>query len=146
MMGRRRRGMATRHRCLLARLLLGFRRTAVQLRTAAASTRWLVLGCVRPMDRASPRRVGNRGESYSRQEQDVAFSAASSAGFPAGTTGAVLQEEDPAEADRARIIKAIRGSDGDLLLAAELLGVTYAALRKRMAEIGIRVKTSIEIE
>lgn len=88
------------------------------------------------------------GESYSRQEQDVAFSAASSAGFPAGTTGAVLQEEDSAEAeaDRARIVKAIRGSDGDLLLAAELLGVTYAALRKRMAEIGIRVKTSIEIE
>ena len=86
------------------------------------------------------------GESYSRQEQDVVFSAASSAGFPAGTTGAALQEEDPAEADRTRIVKAIRGSDGDLLLAAELLGVTYAALRKRMAEIGIRVKTSIEIE
>ncbi|WP_417162038.1 helix-turn-helix domain-containing protein [Slackia isoflavoniconvertens] len=51
-----------------------------------------------------------------------------------------------AEADRMRIVKAIRGADGDLLLAAELLGVTYAVLRKRMAEIGIRVKTSIEIE
>ena len=45
-----------------------------------------------------------------------------------------------------RIVKAIRGADGDLLLAAELLGVTYAVLRKSMAEIGIRVKTSIEIE
>lgn len=86
------------------------------------------------------------GESYSRQDQDIAFSAASSAGFPAGTTGVFLQDGDSAEVDRARVVKAIRGSDGDLFLAAELLGVTYGALRKRMAEIGIRVKTSIEIE
>ena len=60
--------------------------------------------------------------------------------------GAFSQDENVAEADRMRIVKAIRGADGDLLLAAELLGVTYATLRKRMAEIGIRVKTSIEIE
>ena len=79
-------------------------------------------------------------ELHSGQDQDASFSVASSAGFPAGTTDAFSQDGNVAEADRMRIVKAIRGADGDLLLAAELLGVTYAVLRKRMAEIGIRVK------
>ena len=102
---------------------------------------------LRAADGASEISAGwQSGESYSGQDQDAAFSAASSAGFPAGTSSAFPQDDDPAEADRARIVKAIRGADGDLLLAAEHLGVPYAALRKRMAEVGIKVKTSIEIE
>lgn len=102
---------------------------------------------LRAADEPSEHSAGwQSGELHSGQDQDAAFSVASSAGFPAGTTGAFSQDENVAEADRMRIVKAIRGADGDLLLAAELLGVTYATLRKRMAEIGIRVKTSIEIE
>ena len=102
---------------------------------------------LRAADEPSEHSAGwQSGELHSGQDQDAAFSVASSAGFPAGTTGAFSQDENVAEADRMRIVKAIRGADGDLLLAAELLGVTYAVLRKRMAEIGIRVKTSIEIE
>ena len=80
---------------------------------------------LRAADGASEISAGwQSGELHSGQDQDAAFSVASSAGFPAGTTGAFSQDENVAEADRIRIVEAIRGADGDLLLAAELLGVT----------------------
>lgn len=65
--GRRRWGMLPGSRLLLARSFLGRRPMA------SASMRWLVLGCVRPMSRASIRQVGQSGELHSGQDQDAAF-------------------------------------------------------------------------
>ncbi len=78
---------------------------------------------------------------------DGGFSPASSAGFPGGASAVAPRDAMAAiEADRARIADVVRRSDGDLFMAAEALGMPYASLRTRMAELGIRVKTSVEIE
>ncbi len=99
--------------------------------------------------------VGDAGVSTAWQpdghaydvDGDGGFSAAASAGFPGGGASAVAPRDAVAaiEADRARIVDVIRRVDGDLFLAADALGIPYASLRTRMAELGMRVKTSIEM-
>lgn len=86
------------------------------------------------------------GGSYDA-DSDAGFSTAASAGFPGGGASAVAPRDAMAaiEADRARIVDVIRRVDGDLFLAADALGIPYASLRTRMAELGMRVKTSIEM-
>ena len=48
------------------------------------------------------------------------------------------------EAERARIIDMVRKANGDLLLAADALGMPYASLRTRLAEMGIKITAAID--
>ena len=78
-------------------------------------------------------------------EADAPFSAGASAGFPGGASMVAPRDAMAAvEAERARIIDMVRKANGDLLLAADALGMPYASLRTRLAEMGIKITAAID--
>ena len=78
--------------------------------------------------------------------EDAGGSFGASAGFPPGSVMYAPAEESPDDRERSRIAELIEAHGGNISQVAKELGVSRNTLYRRMEQLHLRVKVSVEVD